>query len=64
MFKQMLSALRTLKQAEIAHLDLKLENIFLDEDFNIKLGDFGYAQRTNYSDFLSTWQGTSGYIAP
>ena len=30
MFKQMIRALRNLKEAEIAHLDLKLENIFLD----------------------------------
>jgi len=30
MFKQMIRALRTLKEAEVAHLDIKLENIFLD----------------------------------
>ncbi|CAG5115829.1 unnamed protein product [Candidula unifasciata] len=36
-------ALRYLHRHNIAHLDVKLDNIFLDEDFNAILGDFGVA---------------------
>lgn len=64
LFKQMIRALRTLKEAQVTHLDIKLENIFLDEHFSIKLGDFGYAQRADFVSYLTTWQGTKGYIAP
>lgn len=33
-------------QRSVIHRDLKLENLFLDENYNIKLGDLGYAVHT------------------
>lgn len=43
-FLQMLSALDYLHNTVgICHRDLKPENILLDENFNIKFADFGFA---------------------
>ncbi|XP_077247772.1 receptor kinase-like protein Xa21 isoform X2 [Tasmannia lanceolata] len=56
----------------IAHCDLKPSNIFLDEDMNAHVGDFGLAKfyprifHNSYEDQSSTigLKGTIGYIAP
>lgn len=40
-FKQIVSALLYLKSKNLCHRDLKLENILVSSDDNIKLADFG-----------------------
>lgn len=50
------------KLGEVAHLDLKLENILLTNDFRVKLCDFGFSQSTKYNCFKNL--GTDGYKAP
>lgn len=40
-FCQIASAVQHLHSQNFAHLDIKLENVLLDEWFNIKLSDFG-----------------------
>jgi serine/threonine protein kinase len=46
----------------VAHLDLKLENVLLTEEFRIKLCDLGFSQSTEDRVFQSV--GTDGYKAP
>jgi len=44
LMKQIIEAIQVLHKNDIAHLDLKLENIMLDKDSNeIKIIDFGFA---------------------
>jgi len=50
-----------MKENNIYHRDLKMENLFLDENFNIKIGDFGFA--TN-REITQTYWGTKQYMAP
>ncbi|KAK7807792.1 hypothetical protein U0070_000107, partial [Myodes glareolus] len=42
-FQQVVSAVHFLHQRRIAHRDIKLENILIDRDGNVKLCDFGLA---------------------
>lgn len=54
-----------LHDKRIVHRDLKLGNLFLNEDMLLKVGDFGLATRMNVgSDRKLTLCGTPNYIAP
>ncbi|ESO04961.1 hypothetical protein HELRODRAFT_185535 [Helobdella robusta] len=54
-----------LHQMHIIHRDLKLGNLFLNDDMEIKIGDFGLATRVDFSgERKKTLCGTPNYIAP
>lgn len=60
--KQILDGLSYIHNNNIIHRDLKLQNIFISSDDQIKIGDFGLA--TNVYDINYDNVGTDGYIAP
>jgi len=62
-FMQVLSAVESMHSvASMAHLDLKLENILLTEDYQVKLCDLGFSQSIYDRVFRSL--GTDGYKGP
>ena len=66
-FKQILEAVCYVHDQGYAHRDLKLENILLDTNFNVKLIDFGFATKLTNTDeegFMTTICGTPHYMAP
>ena len=62
--KQILLIVQYIHSKGLFHRDLKLENILLDESYDIKIIDFGVAQYVNNTGTNRTKVGTLGYMAP
>ena len=60
-FSEILIGIQECHKKGICHLDIKAENIFLGNEFNIKIGDFGFSSTNS---FLEGDYGTRGYKAP
>jgi len=65
-FNQFISAIAYLHGSGYAHRDIKAENLLLDQNFNLKVIDFGFTAPIHGKDgsgFLKTYLGTVGYMA-
>ena len=63
----MVAAIAYMHQRGFSNRDIKLENVFVDGNFDIQMGDFGFAkilEGADRSGVLNTRLGTPGYMAP
>lgn len=63
-FKQIIKGLIFIHNKGIAHRDIKLDNILIDINSNIKLCDFGIAKKIKKGELMTDQCGTPAYIAP
>ncbi|KAM3141059.1 hypothetical protein pb186bvf_006860 [Paramecium bursaria] len=65
-FKQLIEGIKYLHSKNIAHRDLKPDNLLFDEEFQLKIADFGFSALMNkYQDQkLKSGLGSPGYQAP
>lgn len=60
-FKQIIEAFEYLHSKGISHRDMKPDNIMLDEEFNVKIADFGFSSKAASNQ---SFKGTRSYMAP
>lgn len=63
-FTQLVGAVSYVHLNNCVHRDLKLENIMLDKNENVKLCDFGFTREYERNKLLQTFCGTVCYSAP
>ncbi|KAE8718282.1 CBL-interacting serine/threonine-protein kinase 12 [Hibiscus syriacus] len=66
-FQQLISAVGYCHSRGVFHRDLKPENLLLDENYDLKISDFGLSavkEQIRPDGLLHTICGTPGYVAP
>jgi len=61
-FHHLIEALKYLHERKISHLDIKLDNLLLGEDFNLKVTDFDLSHIEGDQNLMG--KGTQNYRAP
>eukprot|EP00330_Aristerostoma_sp_ATCC50986_P002668 CAMPEP_0114600194 /NCGR_PEP_ID=MMETSP0125-20121206/22753_1 /TAXON_ID=485358 ORGANISM="Aristerostoma sp., Strain ATCC 50986" /NCGR_SAMPLE_ID=MMETSP0125 /ASSEMBLY_ACC=CAM_ASM_000245 /LENGTH=276 /DNA_ID=CAMNT_0001808059 /DNA_START=227 /DNA_END=1057 /DNA_ORIENTATION=+ len=62
-FHQLIEGLEAMHERGLAHLDIKLDNLLLGEDFKLKITDFDLSYNPEYSTAQPS-KGTANYRAP
>lgn len=62
--RQIIDAVKYCHKKGIVHRDIKLENILIDENMNIKLTDFGLSVLKRQNEYFYDEVGTPRYTAP
>ena len=63
-FKQVLHGIEYCHNKNVTHRDLKLENILLDDNNNVKIIDFGFGTCFSHDKKVKLFCGTPSYMAP
>jgi len=64
LFKQVVTGIGYCHNKSITHRDIKLENLLLDENNNIKIIDFGFSTCIPNTKKIKIFCGTPSYMAP
>jgi serine/threonine protein kinase len=64
LFKQIVIAVQFIHERDIAHLDIKPENVLIDASGTLKLADFGLAQKLTSPSSITKFTGTANYACP
>lgn len=63
LFKQILVGVKATHQANLCHLDIKLDNILVAQDYSMRLADYGLAISLD-EPMSGLKAGSNGYMAP
>ncbi|GAM18598.1 hypothetical protein SAMD00019534_017730 [Acytostelium subglobosum LB1] len=64
LIRQIIAGLSYCHSNNVCHRDLKLENILIDDNGNIKISDFGYSNYFKPGNLLGTFCGSPVYAPP
>ena len=62
--RQLFSAVKHMKDHGFSHRDLKPENVCLDDEYNLKIIDWGFATPYQEGNLTSSFRGSGSYMAP
>lgn len=64
LFKQIIEGLKYIHSKSILHRDIKLDNILLTSEGDVKICDFGVSKLVKAGEIMTEQCGTPAYIAP
>ena len=62
--RQLFSGVKHMKDHGYSHRDLKPENVCLDDQYNLKIIDWGFATRYEAGNLSKSFRGSGSYMAP